>query len=666
MSRNLELPPVEIQVESRALVRDRARGRSKLVGAMVGLALVAIGCRGVLLCVRPAQQVIDVGMVQRYDQVVLRAARGEILDREGRRLATSVDTPTVAVDPEMIKADEVDSLAASLARILDLPVEEVREKMLRKGRYVKVAARVHPAIAAEVQRLGHHAVWTHSDPRRYYPEETLGSQVIGFVDAGGHGRAGLEQYLDEQLRGGSIVVQRRRDQLGLDVDRPATWGNTTNHGLNVHTTLDRQIQHAADEALATVMLESAPLSVSAVVVDVRTGDILAMANAPEFNPNARSEEDVASRKNHIVMDAIEPGSIFKPFTIAAAVEEGIVTPDSIIDCEGGQYYFNGGDVGDDHPKGLLTVTEIMKYSSNIGVTKLAFQLGAHTFIDYLHKFGFGERTGVPLYGERRGMIRNPDKIRPIELANTSFGQGATASPLQMAMAIAALGNDGIRMRPRLVSRVEAVDGVAEVRHEPQEVMRAVSVETAQKTVAMMQTVTETGGTGTRGRVPGFRVAGKTGTAQKVKNGVYSEARISSFVGLIPAEDPVLAIVVIVDEPTQGSKYGGIAAAPAFAHIAKRSMQILGISPDPVLLAEEKKVPVAELPRSTPREPVRLTWAGDAWSVPDFSGRSVRDVLVGLEGSGLRVEFEGSGVAIAQKPDPGEHLAPGQSVSVVFQ
>ena len=671
MSGPLELPKVQVPVESRSSVRRRARSRGQMVGAAIVLALSGLSARGAWLCIEPNDRVMHLGSMQRYDQVTLRARRGEILDREGRRLATSVDTPTVAVDPAVIaeKPEQIDELAQTLSNILDMPVAEIAEKLRRPGRYVKLAARVHPKIAAEIDALDVAGLWTHRDPHRYYPEETLASQVVGFVDATGAGRSGLEQALDDSLRGGSVVVQRRRDRKGLDVDRPAAVDLSANQGMDVHTTLDRQIQHIAEDALMDIVTESQPVSASAVVIDVATGDILALANVPEFNPNAMPD-DAEPRKNHIVADAIEPGSVFKPFTISAALETGTVTPDTKIDCESGYYQIGRAHIRDDHPHGILTIGEVMKYSSNIGVAKMAFKMGAEMFIPYLHKFGFGEASGFVL-PERRGRIRDPRTIKPIELATTAFGQGTTATPLQLAMGIAAIGNGGVRMKPRLVTEIVDAYGVPDFVQKPQPAERAISIDTAAKVLAMLGMVTEDGGTGTRARVEGYRVGGKTGTAQKVKDGRYSDARISSFVGLIPIDHPVLAIVVIVDEPTIGSKYGGIAAGPAWAKIAGESMRHLGIAPDPALMspahasAVAAATPVADLP-AVPSAPVEVAWTGGAWSLPDLRGQTLRDVLAGLQGSGIDLQIYGSGVAIAQDPPPGTPVPPGQKISVTFQ
>jgi cell division protein FtsI (penicillin-binding protein 3) len=269
---------------------------------------------------------------------------------------------------------ELDALATKVAPLVGLAPAEVAERMRKDSRYQRLAVRVHPKVAAQIEAMDHPALWIEREPRRFYPEETLAAQVLGFVDAAGAGREGLEAALDGWLRGGSVLLQRRRDRRGMDVDDPAGGGDL-NVGMDVHLTLDRTIQRIAERALEGIVERSAPLAAAAVVVDVQTGDILALANVPTFNPNDLGD-DPAPRKNHVVQDAIEPGSVFKPFTVAAAVEEGRVTADSLIDCEGGGWNIGRSRIRDDHPHGVITIRELLKYSSNIGSAKLAFDTRA--------------------------------------------------------------------------------------------------------------------------------------------------------------------------------------------------------------------------------------------------------------------------------------------------
>ncbi len=665
MSDRLRLPKLEPPVEPADLVRARARGRVRLVAVVLGSLLAAVGARGVQLCVLPSHRTVRAASVQRWDQVTLRARRGEVLDRDGRRLATSVATPNIVVDPVRVDPGEVDDLAAQLAEILEIPVDEVSDKMRRASRYQRLASKVHPGIASKIERLGHPALWTERSGRRYYPEERLASQVLGFVDASGTGRQGLEAALDAYLRGGSLVLSRRRDRHGLNVDDP-TGGRDLNVGMNVHLSLDRTIQRAAERALAGIEERSAPVAASAVVIEVATGDILAMANTPTYNPNELSDS-AAPRRNHTIQDAVEAGSVFKPFTVAAAVQQGLVSSESAIDCENGSWHVGRTRIRDDHPHGVVTVSEVIKYSSNIGSAKLALQLGPERLLHSLRAFGFGERSGVSLPGERAGMLRRPDRIKPIELATTSYGQGVTSTPLQLAMATAALANDGVRMRPRLVTRVEDHHGVPELVRKPIAAQRVVAAEVAREVAQMMVTVTEPGGTATRARVPGYRVAGKTGTAEKVKDGRYSAARIGSFIGFVPADDPVIAIVVVVDEPTVGSRYGGVVAGPAFAEIAGASLRHLGVPPDPMLLPDDADdIGLSEGLEPEVATKSHISWTSDGWALPDLTGWSVRQVVASLEATGVAVELAGSGAVVSQEPQPGTPIRPGAAVSVVLQ
>jgi cell division protein FtsI (penicillin-binding protein 3) len=633
--------------------------------------LVAMGARASWLCVSPAEKTIELGSQQRWEQMTLQARRGSIFDRHGKRLVSSVDTPTVAVDPERVHPDEVMALSRKVARLLGVSVEEVAEKMRRRpSRYAKLAARVHPKVALDILDLDHDALFVESDQKRYYPEGSLGAHLLGHVDLHGTGQSGIEASLDPWLRGDAVLLQRRRDRKGLDVQRMREVDRTSPAGKDVYLTLDRRIQRITERALAGVVERHQPVATMAVVVDVKTGDLLALANTPTFNPNA-IPSDPELMKNRIVLDAIEPGSVFKPFVAAAAIEEGKVRVDSKIDCEGGRWAVGRSRIGDDHPHGVITVGEVIKYSSNIGSAKMAFMLGATTYLDYMRNFGFGERTGLPFPGERRGRLRSADNIKPIELATTSYGQGATATALQLTYATATIANGGVRMRPRLVTRVVDEDGVPSFVQEPEPLGQVISAQTARDMTEAMVTVTETGGTATRARVPGYRVAGKTGTAWKVEGGHYTDARISSFIGFVPADDPKLAIVIVVDDAQIGSRYGGIAAAPAFADIAREALPYLSIPPDPALLALEKKAPANDSKKpeteDIPQPLPSIDFVDDgSWVVPDLSGATVREALSLLEGTGLSVRVHGSGRLAAMEPPAGTPLPPGADLRLTFQ
>lgn len=663
MSRDrLHLPPVPVPVDPPSLVRTVAEGRLRLLGIVLIVLVAIVALRGMQLCLAPLELTIRAGSVQRWDQVTLRAQRGEIFDRNGRRLATSVETPNIIVDPLRVSDGDLAPLAGQVADLLERPVDEVARKMSRDSRYSRLAMKVHPRTVAAIKDIGHKALWAERDSKRYYPEGRLAAQLIGFVDANGSGKAGMEAHLDGYLRGGAILFQRRRDRRGLDVDRSSEVAAFANVGMNVHTTIDRTIQHLAEEALAGVVERSNPVWATAVVVEVATGDILALANAPTFNPNELGR-DAAPRRNHAVQDAVEPGSVFKPFTVAAALEAGLVAEHTIMDCEAGSWKIGRTRIRDDHPHELISVSDVIKYSSNICSAKLALDLGPESFLATLKEFGFGERSGVPLPGERQGYMRPAETIKPIELATTSYGQGTTSTTIQLAMATAALANGGLRMRPRLVTRVEDVHGVPELVQQPKEIGRVVSEETAEAVTRMMTTVTQSGGTGTRAQVEGYLVAGKTGTAEKVKDGRYSDARIGSFIGYLPASRPEIAIVVTVDEPRKGSRYGGVVAGPAFADIGAGAMRYLGIEPDmppETVELQAVKVPVELPPADQPLLMANMT------TFPDFRGRTMRNVLASIQGRGLDLRLEGSGRVVKQLPEPGTELTSGMPLSLVFK
>jgi cell division protein FtsI (penicillin-binding protein 3) len=389
-----------------------------------------------------------------------------------------------------------------------------------------------------------------------------------------------------------------------------------------------------------------------------------MATKPGFNPNLPSDEFDRMR-NRAVADAIEPGSVMKPFTMAIALEAGLARANEVLVTKS-PYFIAGVPFHDDHPHPRVTVMEMVKYSSNIGSAQLATRVGADGMVSGFESFGFGVPTGVQTSGEAAGRRHPYAGVGPTELATISFGQGLTATAMQLAMATATIANDGVRLRPILVDRVEDSYGKLRQEYPPVMVQRVVSAETARLVRRAMEMVTEPGGTAERVRVPGYRVGGKTGTAEKVKNGAYSKvARYATFIGFAPAEQPDIAIAVIVDEPTVGSRYGGTVAGPVFVDVAAVALRHRGVPSDPSLEEKEDGEDVIVLTRPEV-EPIRLTWVSGGWQMPDLSGRSLRDAVAGLQGAGLDLAVSGSGVLVEQHPSPGMTLTPGDSVSLRFQ
>ena len=482
--------------------------------------------------------------------------------------------------------------------------------------------------------------------------------VIGFVNEDGAGN-GLEISFNASLEGGNYLMPRRRDRYDRVVDDPShMYDSMQVEGMSVYTTLDRHIQWYAERALDDMVERSAPQSACAIVVDVATGDVLAMANVPGFDPN-RLGADPAPRRNHCIQDQLEPGSVLKPFTVAASLQEKLSTPDKVYET-GPTYRVGSRTIHDDHSHPEVTVTEIVKYSSNIGTAKLILELGDVVGLQYLKDFGFGQITGIALPSEQSGVLKSPG-LRDIALVTTSYGQGMSATPLQLAMGTAAIANGGVLMAPRIVHRVEDAFGIVEELYEPRAVRRVVSKEVAKQVQDMMVEVTKEGGTGTKARVDGIEVGGKTGTAQKPFQGGYGTDRVSSFVGFAPASDPTIAVVVVVDSPQKGVKYGGVVAGPVFSAIVRDTLTHLGGT----TIAQKSSGAPSSAERQAPSPPA-LVWRESGWHIPDLSGQPKREVVQLLQGTGLEVHVKGSGSVATQQPLPGTVVSPGQSLHLLFR
>jgi cell division protein FtsI (penicillin-binding protein 3) len=352
--------------------------------------------------------------------------------------------------------------------------------------------------------------------------------------------------------------------------------------------------------------------------------------------------------------------------VASALNEGLFTPDTLVDCHGGYWRIHGVSIRDDHPKNILTVTEVIQHSSNIGAAKVALELGKENTIDYLRKFGLGQDTGLGFPAEPRGILRNASRVKPIELITMSYGYGLTTTLTQLAMAYAALGNDGILMKPLLVKEITDPNNEVVERFEPTELEQVISPQVAQQMVKMMEVVVEDG-TAKRAQVPGYKVAGKTGTAKKAADGGYSDTdRIGSFVGLIPADNPRLAIAISVDTPTEGYAYGGVVAAPAFSEIAAESMRILGIPPTETIPEKNKNILVFSNDTETV-PPAEIIWTEKGEIiVPNLTGLTLRDALSTLQIANLKLRFKGSGRVVDQFPEPGTHIAPNEAFEITLQ
>ncbi|MFZ7125964.1 MAG: peptidoglycan D,D-transpeptidase FtsI family protein [Desulfobacterales bacterium] len=504
--------------------------------------------------------------------------RGTIYDTRLRELAVSTDSVSLAAYPQRIAAPR--QAAQQIARALNLPAGAVSKKLEKSKSFVWIKRHVSPREAESVRKLEIDGIDFIPEHGRYYPNRSLAAQLIGFSGIDGNGLEGIEFDYDRELRGGPVMFTVFRDARGRGFDGEREIA-LSQGGNNLVLTIDRTIQYITESALEAAVKSTRAKSGMAVVMVPATGEVLAMANFPLFNPNDFNKYATGQRRNRVVTDAFEPGSTVKIFSTAAALETGSLTPHSIFFCENGKYRLGKRTIHDTKPHGWLSLQRIVKHSSNIGTAKMAAAVGAEAIHDIYERFGFGQRTGIDCPGETSGYLGNHEKWTPFDTAAKAFGQGMSVSAIQLVSAVAAVANGGILMKPYIVKAVNTPDGEGLKTFGPQTVRRAISPKTARAVTRMMRMAVEADGTGTEAELDGYTSCGKTGTAQKVdESGTYAKGKyVSSFAGFAPLERPELAVVVVIDEPRE-DHYGGKVAAPVFRRIAQDALTYLNVAPSP--------------------------------------------------------------------------------------
>jgi len=583
--------------------------------------------------------------------VVLQAQRGPIVDRQGAALATSSPAESLFAQPRVM-GDPV-RVAARLAPLLGVPESEIHAQLTGGRPFVWIRRKLPPATAAAVKALREPGLGLLPEPLRLYPNRELAAHVVGFEGVDG-GLEGVERSFNETLAGtpGKAVVGR--DALGREVVTEAVLQPPA-PGHGVMLTLDRTIQYLAERELDAAWRRTQAKAAMAVVLDPRTGDVLALAIRPTFNPNTFL--DVPSRdhwRNRAVSDPFEPGSTFKVILAAAALEEGVVRPDDRIWAENGSITIARTTIHDWKKYGWLSFGEVLQYSSNVGSIKVGLALGRDRYYRYMTAFGFGAPTGVGLAGESRGLLREPQRWSALSLPTMSIGQEVSVTALQMVAAFGAIANGGVLMQPRLVRAVFDADGRETRRFEPQPVRQVISPETA-RTLTRLMTQVVAAGTGHNAAIPGYEVAGKTGTAQKLDPTTRRYSRnpgVLSFVGFAPADEPRLVMLVMLDEP-RTEKWGSEAAAPIFAAIGAEVLRYLDVPPRDVAPLQ-----IVTGPADGAAGRLRLAsmsaepFADRERVVPDLRGRTLRQALAMLAPLGVAVRLEGGGRVVAQTPAPG--------------
>jgi cell division protein FtsI (penicillin-binding protein 3) len=623
--------------------------------------------------------------------VELAPRRGAIVDREGRPLAVTTNVESVFAIPSDIENPR--AVARQLAPLVKMPAAELARRLSDRERdFVWVARRVSDSTARAVRETALPGVRLLKESARRYPEGSLAASVVGYVGTDSQGLGGLESRWDEEVRGRPARVTVLRDAVqrsyAIQPGPPGGAGRRTTdevEGASLRLTLHAGLQHAAERALESVRVETDARTASAVVLDPHTGEILALASVPGFDPNAWADTTAEQRRCRPIADAYEPGSTFKVITAAAAIEAGTLGPDDVVNCGGGSLTIGRKTIRE-HGRaawGALPLIDVLAHSSNVGAAYIGLGLGRANFHRAVRAFGFGSRSGVDLEGENAGLLKDPSAWSALSLPSISFGQEIGVNALQLARAFAAVANGGVLPTPYLVAEV-ARPGAEPLRRSPPPGPRVLSEETSREMRRLLVRVVEAG-TGRKAAVPGFTVAGKTGTAQKAIPGAgYSPDRyVASFYGFLPAERPRVVIGVLVDEP-RGKTYGGDVAAPAFSVIAAEAMRVLG---EPGLPAEDRVTPsilTADLSRGA--GPVRGTLppglvpaalrpaleeedlgrlAAGERLVPDVAGRSAREAVQELARRGFKVQLAGHGFVVAQEPAPGTPQPRGSAVQVTL-
>ncbi|MBI3951866.1 MAG: transpeptidase family protein [Acidobacteria bacterium] len=652
-----------------------------LLVLMIGWMLVVIG-RIAHLQVVQHEAMLELAQRQQQRTIRISPLRGIIYDRLGRELARSVEVESIFAVPA--EAGPAKAMAASLAQALKLKPQDILEKLSEGREFVWIKRKVTPEEAETVKALSLPGIHFVTENKRYYPNKGLAAHVVGYVGIDEVGLDGIELTYDAHLRGqeGYILVQKDARGRSYGRTQPPLF-----KGQDLTLTIDAAIQMAAEEALKETVQQARARSGVAIVMHPKTGEILALANIPTFDPNSFTATSEQQRRNRALRDIYEPGSVFKIVTYAAALEEGQAEPDQSIDCLGGRIILAGHTIRDHKSFQVLSVREALENSSNVGAIRLALRVGEERLAKYIEHFGFGRPTGIDISGEALGLIRPLEKWSKISIGAIAIGQEVGTTAVQILAAMGAIANDGIWVQPHIVRTVHSRAGDVLTQTRPA-TRRVISRKTA-RTLAQMLEGVLLRGTGKRAHLNGYTAAGKTGTAQQIDpvTGRYSATRyVASFAGFAPLKDPQVCVLVAIDEP-HGAYHGGDVAAPVFKRIAEMALHYLNVPPDSISAGIELAVlggeftsegtsGVADTPLSYDEtQSDSESFSEDSQSnqliastavIPNFKGQGIRSVAEECARLGLRLEVVGSGQAVRQKPAPGTPITTGLTCQVEFK
>jgi cell division protein FtsI (penicillin-binding protein 3) len=646
--------------------------RRTLVAAVIFAAWAAgIEAKLVYLQVYRYPDLVARASKQQTHNLAAPAQRGDIVDRKGRVLATSVDADSIYASPaEIVNADEAAAkLCTAFGDCTNKERQALADRLHQPKGFVYVRRKVSPDDKRRIEALGLDGIGFIRESRRFYPNKELAAHLLGYVGTDNGGLSGVESAYDSQIRGkpGTVLIQRdaRRHAFSTRVTRLPTAGST------VELSIDAYLQHIAERELHAGVIANRAAGGTAIIMNPRTGEILAMANEPTFDPNAYKDSEEGERRNRAVQDLYEPGSTFKVVTASAAIEEKVMPVNRLIDVSGGQIRVDRTRVvHDTHNYGVLSFTDVIVKSSNVGAIKIGFELGTARLSEYVKRYGFGSQVSPDFPGESPGIVWKPDKWTDSALASVSMGYQVGVTPLQMVAAVSSIANGGQYVEPRVVHAVYR--GNRRYAVQPKIVRQTITADTAATLTTIMEGVVELG-TGRAARIDGYTIAGKTGTAAKLVNGRYSASDWNaSFVGFLPSRNPAVAIIVVTDSPHAIGHTGGVVSAPIFKCIAESTLRYLGIGPTinpaaPVLVARDDRASSAPAAARVPAEPViSLVADGRPGTLPDLRGLSAREAVRTLVKLGLIVHVSGDGVVVSQDPPAGSALEAGGVCRLVLE
>ncbi|MDU2064859.1 MAG: penicillin-binding transpeptidase domain-containing protein [Sporomusaceae bacterium] len=608
---------------------------------------------------------------QLQENLKLQSPRGTIFDRNGKELAVSSLNKSLYANPSEFNGDP-DTVAAELAPIVNEKPEEIVD-VLKSGKFFVYIHRTlepeqYKQVKAYIEQHKLKGLYFVDESKRYYPNDRLAAQVLGFVGTDDVGLDGLEMSLDSTIKGKNMQQLVDTDNYGIPIFNSVFTFTPAKQVKNVSLTIDSNIQFIVEQCLDRGIAMTNARAATVLVMNPKTGEILAMASRPTFDPNHFDKATAAAWRNRALSIVYEPGSTFKSVVAAAALQEGLVYPDERF-TDQGYVEVSGRKIqnADEERLNNTSFTDIIKKSLNTGFVKVGMRIGATRLMDYTRNFGFGKPTGIELPGEEQGILFNPADMRPSDLATMSIGQSIAVTPLQLITAVSAIANDGLLLKPHIIKAIYNPDGSTVATKLPDPVRQVITPETAHTLVSLLEKVVSEGG-GVKAQVKGYHFAGKTGTAQRLneKNGGYEEGHyISSFVGFGPVEDPALSVLVVLDDTGGDSYYGGQIAAPVFSDIMTQLMRYLEIRPiggnvlpqvPPAQTAAEPKASQGSLP---PVPPGKIL-------VPSVAGKTIREAGQILANSGLCFIPIGSGTAVNQNIAPNRVVEPGAEVVVIFE